>query len=110
MLYQFLFEQLYPLFSPLRVVSYITVRTALASLTALAIGLLLGPWLIRKLQQAQIRQSIREDGPESHYSKAGTPTMGGLLIGFAALIPTLLWADLRNAYVWIALFGADGSV
>lgn len=108
MLYEFLFEQLYPLFSPLRLFSYITVRTALASLTALAIGLLLGPWLIRKLQRAQIRQSIREDGPESHHSKAGTPTMGGLLICFAALIPTLLWADLRNAYVWIALFALIG--
>lgn len=113
MLYTLLFEHLYPLFSPLRVVGYITVRTALASLTALIIGLLLGPWLIRRLKAAQIGQYIREDGPESHQCKAGTPTMGGLLIGLASAVPTLLWADLSNAYIWIALvalvgFGAIG--
>lgn len=113
MLYQLLVEHLYPLFSPARVFSYITVRTAVASLTALAIGLLLGPWLIRRLRAAQIGQYIREEGPPSHREKAGTPTMGGLLICLAAIVPTLLWADLSNEYIWIALlamvgFGAIG--
>ena len=115
MLYQFLFEQIYPFLSPLRVVGYITVRSALATLTALAIGLILGPWLIRKLQQAQIGQYIREEGPESHQAKAGTPTMGGLLICLAAIVPTMLWANLANPYIWIALlamagFGAVGFI
>ena len=108
MLYEFLVEYLYPMFSPIRVFSYITVRTAMASLTALAIGLLLGPWLIRILRQAQVRQYIREEGPQSHQSKAGTPTMGGLLICLATIVPTLLWADLDNSYVWIALLGMTG--
>lgn len=108
MLYYLLVEHLYPLFSPLRVVGYITVRTALATLTALAIGLLAGPWLIRRLREAQIAQYIRGDGPQSHQSKAGTPTMGGLLICLATVAPTLLWADLRNAYVWIALLALTG--
>lgn len=92
---------------------YITFRTAAASLTALAISLLLGPWLIRRLQQFQIGQVIRQEGPASHRAKAGTPTMGGLLILSAVLIPTLLWADLTNPYIWIAFgstaaFGAIG--
>lgn len=108
MLYEFLVDYLYPIFSPTRVFSYITVRTAMASLTALAIGLLLGPWLIRMLRRAQVRQYIREDGPESHQCKAGTPTMGGLLICLATIVPTLLWADLGNSYVWIALLGMTG--
>jgi phospho-N-acetylmuramoyl-pentapeptide-transferase len=97
----------------LNVVQYITFRTAAASLTALVISLLLGPWLIRKLREFQIGQIIRHEGPASHAPKAGTPTMGGLLILTAALVPTLLWADLRNIYVWIAVlataaFGAIG--
>ena len=108
MLYHLLFEQLYPLISPLRVFSYVTVRTALASMTALALGLLLGPWLIRRLQAAQIGQYIREDGPASHHRKAGTPTMGGLLICLASIVPILLWSNLRNAYVWIALLSLVG--
>ena len=108
MLYEFLVEYLYPLFSPIRVFSYITVRTAMASLTALVIGLLMGPWLIRMLRRAQVRQYIREEGPESHQSKAGTPTMGGLLICLATIVPTLLWADLDNSYIWIALLGMTG--
>ena len=85
------------------VTRYITVRTAVASLTALAISLLLGPWMIRKLRAFQIGQVIRQEGPTSHRPKAGTPTMGGLLILTAALVPTLLWADLTNVYVWIAV-------
>lgn len=108
MLYHLLYEQLFELFSPFRVFSYITVRTAMASMTALLLGLLLGPWLIRKLREFQIGQHIREDGPQSHHSKAGTPTMGGLLINTAIVIPTLLWADLRNLYIWIALFALMG--
>ena len=97
----------------LNVIQYITFRTAAASLTALVISLLLGPWLIRKLREFQIGQIIRHEGPASHAPKAGTPTMGGLLILTAALVPTLLWADLRNVYIWIAVlataaFGAIG--
>jgi phospho-N-acetylmuramoyl-pentapeptide-transferase len=97
----------------LNVIQYITFRTAAASLTALAISLLLGPWLIRKLREFQIGQIIRHEGPASHAPKAGTPTMGGLLILTAALVPTLLWADLTNVYLWIAVlstaaFGAIG--
>jgi phospho-N-acetylmuramoyl-pentapeptide-transferase len=93
-------------FSLLNVVRYITVRTAAASLTALALSLILGPWLIRKLREFQIGQIIRQEGPQSHRAKAGTPTMGGLLILTATLLPTLLWADLKNPYVWIAVLSA----
>ena len=105
MLYYLLYEQLFPFFSPLRVFSYITVRTAVAGMTALVLGLLLGPWLIRRLKEFQIGQHIREDGPASHRQKAGTPTMGGLLIWISIVLPTLLWADLRNLYIWLTLFG-----
>jgi phospho-N-acetylmuramoyl-pentapeptide-transferase len=87
----------------LNVIQYITFRTAAASLTALAISLLLGPWLIGKLREFQIGQVIRGEGPSSHAPKAGTPTMGGLLILTAAIVPTLLWADLTNIYIWIAV-------
>lgn len=97
----------------LNVIQYITFRTAAASLTALVISLLLGPWLIRKLREFQIGQIVRHEGPASHAPKAGTPTMGGLLILTASIVPTLLWADLRNQYIWIAVlstasFGAIG--
>ena len=105
MLYWLLYETLFPHFSPFRVVQYVTFRTAFASLTALFISILLGPWLIRKLREFQIGQYIREEGPKSHQKKAGTPTMGGLLIIVSIVVPTLLWANLRNPYVWIALFG-----
>ena len=99
----------------LGVVRYITFRTAAASLTALALSLLLGPWLIRRLRAFQIGQVVRQDGPASHKPKAGTPTMGGLLILTAVFVPTLLWADLSNVYIWIAviataLFGVIGFV
>src|SRR5436190_1492869 len=111
-----LFHLLFPLhtqFSVLNVTRYITFRTATASLSALAISLVLGPWMVRKLREFQIGQVIRQEGPVTHRPKAGTPTMGGLLILTAALVPTLLWADLRNPYVWIAVlttaaFGAVG--
>jgi phospho-N-acetylmuramoyl-pentapeptide-transferase len=97
----------------LNVTRYITFRTAAASLTALALSLLLGPWMIRRLRDFQIGQVIRHDGPASHRPKAGTPTMGGLLILTAAVVPTLLWADLTNVDIWIAVlstiaFGAVG--
>ena len=111
-----LYHLLYPFhtqLSVLNVVQYITFRTAAASLSAFVISLTLGPWLIRKLREFQIGQVIRQEGPTSHRAKAGTPTMGGLLILTAALGPTLLWAKLDNAFVWIAvlttaLFGAIG--
>jgi len=95
------------------VTRYITFRTAAASLTALALSLALGPWMIRKLRDFQIGQVIRQEGPQSHHAKAGTPTMGGLLILTSALVPTFLWADLSNPYIWIAIiatsaFGAVG--
>ena len=108
MLYHLFYEQLFQYFSPFRVFGYITFRTAFASMTALGLGLILGPWLIRKLRDFQIGQFIREDGPESHHDKAGTPTMGGLLITVSIVLPTLLWANLTNIYVWIALFGLVG--
>jgi phospho-N-acetylmuramoyl-pentapeptide-transferase len=88
-----------------RVFGFITTRVALASLTALALGLLLGPFMIRKLREWSLGQQIREEGPQSHRKKAGTPTMGGLLIVISIVIPTLLWADLRNPYIWLALLG-----
>ena len=102
MLYHLLLS-FYPQVSVFNVVRYITFRTAAASMTALVISLVMGPWLIRRLRDFQIGQVIRQEGPESHRAKAGTPTMGGLLILAAALIPTLLWADLTNIYVWIAV-------
>ena len=85
-----------PVLGVLNVTRYITFRTAAASLTALAISLALGPWMIRRLREFQIGQIIRQEGPQSHRAKAGTPTMGGLLILTSALVPTLLWADLTN--------------
>lgn len=98
-----LFTSLQHYFTPLRVFRYITFRTAYASLTGLLISLLLGPWLIRRLREFQIGQQIREDGPQSHQAKAGTPTMGGILIVISIILPTLLWADLRNRFVWLAV-------
>ena len=102
MLYHFL-PQLTPYFGALNVTRYITFRTAAASVTALAIGLICGPWFIRRLRDFQVGQIIRQEGPESHRAKAGTPTMGGLLILTAALVPTLLWADLTNPDIWVAV-------
>ncbi|MBI1746034.1 MAG: phospho-N-acetylmuramoyl-pentapeptide-transferase [Acidobacteria bacterium] len=101
---------LYYLFYPLHsysivfnVFRYITFRTAYASLTALLISLLLGPWLIGRLKEFQIGQQIRQEGPASHQAKAGTPTMGGILILISIIVPTLLWADLGNPYIWIVI-------
>src|SRR3990170_7323035 len=94
--------------APLNVTRYITFRTAAASLTALAIGLFLGPWMIRKLREFQIGQVIRQEGPDTHRKKAGTPTMGGLLILTSVLVPTLLCANLATPSVWIAMLSTAG--
>ncbi len=101
-----LFHLFYPLhfkYSVLNVFKYISFRTFGAAITSVLLCMLLGPAFIRLLQKKQIGQTIRDDGPKSHYSKKGTPTMGGGLILLAILIPTLLWADLSNKNVWIAL-------
>ena len=97
------------------VFQYITLRSVLAALTALAISFLVGPWMIRRLTSLKIGQAVRDDGPQTHLTKAGTPTMGGALILISMALATLLWADLRNTYVWVALatllgFGAIGWV
>lgn len=102
-------------FSSLTVFQYLTLRAILGILTALMISLLIGPLMIRKLSQYQIGQAVRDDGPQTHLSKAGTPTMGGALILVAIAVSTLLWADLSNRYVWVVLlvtllFGAIGWV
>lgn len=108
MLYWLLFQVLHKHIPAFRVFGYITTRIALANLSALALSLALGPWMIRKLRELSFGQHIREEGPKSHQKKAGTPTMGGLLIVTAVVVPTLLWADLSNQYVWIALLGLLG--
>jgi phospho-N-acetylmuramoyl-pentapeptide-transferase len=112
MLYHLL-SLLQPRMSALRVVNYITFRTAVASLTALFLVLFLGPWMIKRLQMLQIGQYIREEGPQAHQSKKGTPTMGGLLILTGIVVPTLLWGNLLNRNTWILVlstvaFGAIG--
>jgi len=113
LLYWLLYQKLYPHFSPFRIFRYLTFRTAFASLTALLIGLLIGPYVIEKLREFQIGQYIREEGPQAHQKKAGTPTMGGVLICTAILLPTLLWSDLSDPLVWVVTlstmaFGAIG--
>ncbi len=113
MLYWLLYQKLFPYFRLFRIFRYLTFRTVFASLTALLIGLLIGPYVIEKLREFQIGQYIREEGPQSHQKKSGTPTMGGVLICISILVPTLLWADLSNPYVWLVMlstlaFGAIG--
>jgi phospho-N-acetylmuramoyl-pentapeptide-transferase len=106
-----LYHLLYPLktvFGGFNVFRYITFRSIYAILTALIICFVIGPWVIRQLQKHQIGQYIREDGPASHFSKAGTPTMGGILIIGATLLATLLWADLTNPYIWLLIFVTVG--
>ena len=106
-----LYHLLYPLhneYSVLYVFRYITFRTIYATITALLISFLLGPWLIATLQRLQIGQTIRKVGPESHFVKEGTPTMGGALILLAIILPTLLWADLTNIYIWVTLLVISG--
>ena len=113
MLYWLLYQKLFPYFRLFRIFRYITFRTVFASLTALLIGLLIGPYVIEKLREFQIGQYIREEGPQSHQKKSGTPTMGGVLICISILVPTLLWSDLSNPLVWLVMlstlaFGAIG--
>jgi phospho-N-acetylmuramoyl-pentapeptide-transferase len=115
MLYYLFYFALRSHFSALNVVRYITVRTAVASASALLLSLLLGPWVIERLRAMQVKQYIREEGPKAHQKKAGTPTMGGVLIVASIIVPTLLWADLTNPYVLVAMgatvsFGAIGFV
>ncbi len=105
MFYWLFYEKLLRYFSPFNVFRYETFRTGGASLTALFLCLALGPWMIRKLREMNFVQHIREEGPQSHHKKAGTPTMGGVLIVISIVLPTLLWARLDNPYVWVALFG-----
>jgi len=104
LLYWLLYEKLFPFFHPFRIFRYLTFRTAFASLTALLIALFIGPWVIQKLREFQIGQFVREDGPQSHLKKTGTPTMGGVLICIAILLPTVLWADPANPLVWVVVF------
>ncbi len=113
MLYWLLYQKLYQYFHFFRIFRYVTFRCVFASLTALLIGLLIGPFVIERLRQFQIGQYIREEGPESHQKKGGTPTMGGVLICISIVVPTLLWSDLSNSFVWLVVcstlaFGAIG--
>ncbi len=108
MLYWLLYEKLFPFFHPFRIFRYLTFRTAFATLTALLIALFIGPWVIEKLREFQIGQYVREDGPQSHLKKSGTPTMGGVLIIIAIVLPTVLWADPANPFVWITVFSTLG--
>jgi phospho-N-acetylmuramoyl-pentapeptide-transferase len=113
LLYWLLYLKLFHYFPPFRIFRYLTFRTAFASLTALFTGLIVGPLVINRLREFQISQYIREEGPKAHQKKAGTPTMGGLLIVISIVVPTLLWADLSNRFMWIAVvatcaFGAIG--
>jgi len=113
-----LYHLLYPLATDIRlfnIFKYLTFRTIYAMITALVVCFLCGPWIIRKLESLQARQVIRTDGPESHLKKQGTPTMGGVMILSAIIVPTLLWADLTNSYVWLVLsvvagYGAIGFI
>lgn len=111
----YLSEYLMSFDSGFRVFQYLTFRAILGALTSLVMSFLIGPWMIRRLSRKNIGQNVRDDGPESHYVKAGTPTMGGTLILVAILISTLLWADLGNRYIWVVLlvtmtYGAIGFV
>lgn len=102
-MFYYLYLKLHADYHVFNLFRYITFRTAYASLTALVCSLVLGPWLIRRLKAFQVGQFIREDGPQSHQAKAGTPTMGGVLINLCVIVPTLLWADLANVFIWLVL-------
>jgi phospho-N-acetylmuramoyl-pentapeptide-transferase len=103
LLYWLLYLKLFHHFSPFRIFRFLTFRTAFASLTALFTALVVGPAVINRLREFQIGQYIREEGPQAHRKKAGTPTMGGLLIAIAVVVPTMLWADLTNKFIWVAV-------
>jgi len=102
-MFYYLYLKLHLEFHIFNLFRYITFRTAYASMTALLLSLVLGPWLVKKLKEFQIGQYIREDGPQAHQAKAGTPTMGGVLIILCIVVPTVLWADLSNVFVWLTL-------
>ena len=104
MLYWLLYQKLFPYAPVFRIFRYVTFRCAFSSMTAMLIGLLIGPFVIERLREFQIGQFIREDGPQSHLKKGGTPTMGGILICISILVPTLLWANLANPYIWLVMF------
>jgi phospho-N-acetylmuramoyl-pentapeptide-transferase len=117
MFYYLFYEVLYrkygvasqsPWLEALNVFRYVTFRTAFAAITALLLGLAFGPWVIEKLREFKFGQEIREEGPATHQAKRGTPTMGGVLIVGSVFISTLLWANLKNWSVWMALFGMMG--
>jgi len=113
LLYWLLYQKLYLYYHVFRIFRYLTFRTVFASLTALLIGLLIGPFVIGRLREFQIGQYVRDDGPQTHLKKGGTPTMGGVLIAISILVPTLLWADLSNPLIWVVMlstlaFGAIG--
>jgi phospho-N-acetylmuramoyl-pentapeptide-transferase len=107
MLYNILYS-LHDIFSPFNVFRYITFRTSLAVMTAMLFSLILGPWIINKLKRLSLTQQIREDGPKAHFKKAGTPTMGGLIIISSILVAVLLWGDLKNVYMIVMLFAVLG--
>src|ERR671916_798949 len=106
-----LYQLLYPLhtdFSFLNVFRYLSFRVIYAAVTAFLLAFALAPALIRKLQEIRLGQHIRDDGPSRHLVKSGTPTMGGLLILFAVILSTLLWADIANQYVWLVIIATTG--
>ncbi len=107
MLYSLLYN-LHDWFSPLNVFRYITFRTSLAVLTAMLFSLLLGPWLIGRMRRLSMTQQIRDDGPKTHMNKAGTPTMGGILIILCILLSVFLWGDLKNMYIWVMVVSLAG--
>jgi phospho-N-acetylmuramoyl-pentapeptide-transferase len=104
LLFWLLYQKLFPYFPLFRIFRYVTFRCVFASMTALLIGLLVGPFVIDRLRQFQIGQYIREEGPKSHQKKGGTPTMGGVLICLSIIVPTLLWSNLGNPFVWLVMF------
>jgi phospho-N-acetylmuramoyl-pentapeptide-transferase len=112
LLYWLLYLKLFHYFSPFRIFRFLTFRTAFASLTALFTALVVGPAVINRLREFQIGQYIRDEGPQAHHKKAGTPTMGGLLIAISIVVPTVLWADLSNKFIWMVVFStvAFGSI
>jgi len=110
MLYSLLYS-LHDWFSPLNVFRYITFRTSLAVLSAIVLSLILGPWIINRLKKLSMTQQIRDDGPKTHMGKAGTPTMGGLIIILCLLLSVFMWGDLKNIYIWtmiVSLIGFGG--
>jgi phospho-N-acetylmuramoyl-pentapeptide-transferase len=107
MLYS-LFYSLHEWFSPLNVFRYITFRTSLAVVSAMILSLILGPWIIGKLKTLSMTQQIRDDGPKTHFDKAGTPTMGGILIILCILLSVFMWGDLKNIYIWVMIVSLIG--